>query len=157
PPDAARATCQFERLLALRIGRAVGAVLLVRGKAREREEGVGDVAVAVAGQEVTVVGPAEAVDQSDPAAAVLLEVLQFVGVDLVGQVHGDHVSIRQRDSSAPEQGSTAPGATPAGEIGSTGGRGRRRVRLVPDPALPHLPTGYPSRPATPPDAPAIHP
>jgi hypothetical protein len=40
-----------------------------------------------------VVRPAETVDEPDPAAAVLLEGLDLVGVDLVLQMDGDHASI----------------------------------------------------------------
>lgn len=63
--DARCAAGQFPCGLAFRVGGAVRSVAPVLGEVGEGKEGVGDVAVALAGQEVAVVGAAEPVDEGD--------------------------------------------------------------------------------------------
>lgn len=88
--DAARLLGVAEGRLALRILEGLDPVLLVRGERREGEGRERDVVRALRGQQITVVHSAELAHERDPQLAVVLELLELVGVEDVAEVAGDH-------------------------------------------------------------------
>ena len=88
--DAAVAFFKFEcRNTFVIISHAI-AVILIGPKARKAEKGIGNVACPFMRQEIAVMRPAHPVDYGYPATGIILELGDFMHVDNIFQIAGDH-------------------------------------------------------------------
>src|SRR5690349_1118332 len=125
-PDAAGLVADAVGLDELGVDPEKLAVALVVGQAREAEQGVGDVAGALGGQEVAVVGAAVAVDEPHPGAGEGLEGVDLRRVDLVAEVAGDHQPAKVRAGRPATPGVQAK-TEPASGCSSSGRSSREVV------------------------------
>src|ERR1043166_1074051 len=89
-------SCEVDRLLHVRIGGGVLAVLLVGGKARKAEHRERDVTLSFGWQKVAVMDAAEARHQIKPHRTISLEFGELVRTKLVTHVTCNHPRLLRR-------------------------------------------------------------